>query len=69
MTTSSTSRKAQTLQQAATRLERLLAGRGLSTWDHKQVEQAHREIKQVRSRLQHEALITRISERFLTPRK
>ncbi len=53
--------KTRTLQKAACRLEFLLADYTVQLPEgyRKQVQQAHREVKQVRSRLQHEHLIRR----------
>ncbi len=56
--------KSRTLQKAAFRIECLLADytTGLPERYRRQLQQAHREVKQVRNRLQHEGLIERTEQ-------
>ena len=55
--------KVQTLQRAAVRLEYLMAdySNRLGEKERKQLQRTHREIKMVKSRLEHEILIVRTS--------
>ncbi len=61
--------KTRTLQQAAFRIECLLHADHpeLPKGYREQLQQAHREVKQVRDRLAHERLIERVGEKFLAP--